>query len=817
MLKPIFSKRLTSSLNQIQKAKDTNKLVVFAGAGISKGSGVPLWGELAEEIKKKIEDPGDNYSNYDPLKLAELLYNELGTKLYNDFIREKLHYGQTSYNELHELILNLNPAHIITTNYDNHFEQVIDKYVLNYSVINKDEDLSYADYPNMLIKMHGDFEELNMVLKEEDYLNYSNNFTLIEGFIKGLFSTHTVLFLGYSFSDFDLKVILTNLRRILGSHISPSYIFFPDSKPRKELKYLEQKGILPITNDLLSFVEVQNAEPRDNNSILTNINNSQGHISPWKQIISKNRKVNSLDRQEETAAFLKFMVDYNDFNFECENYSIFLKINKSIARYSILGIFPKEIICQIYPLSSDTYKAFIKKETLYISNEEFELLWTNLKEDKVLSFNENNFKTISCFDFDDFKAIIKIEKYDEKTLIEIYDCLLNLSKCGITKININKSSKILMFFNLNAISLITQNKNEWYKKYFTLNLKYLYDQIIKNDFYTNIDVSSGTKIQELTEKVHIMKLLGFENEAEVLSNQISILLKKKKDFFSYFIIQLLRTEIKLNGDSYNYSHSIIRMENSKKVDIDKLCEFLSVDADTRTVMRSLKRLSFIEELMDNLISYKKYLEDSISGKDNVFSIENAADSFIVTLIQDIQSLFSISNISYIGQSYFNTILVEILEIYFLMLKHNDKVSTHKRTMYHKAIIFPIIKHMNTDNLFSMITKNNLLPFDTDKTFVKYFVIFIENLLNIIKHKDSKEIMNKLGEKKIFTYLNNTLLIVSISELSKENAMTFSKHLAFLKIDKEKFIYLKMEILDILIAKLKLKYPDISLDIDTTEI
>ncbi|MGX7688047.1 SIR2 family protein [Flectobacillus roseus] len=803
MLKPIFSKRLISTLNQIQKAKDTNKLVVFAGAGISKGSGVPLWGELAEEIKKKIEDPGDNYSNYDPLKLAELLYNELGTKLYNDFIREKLCYRQTSYNELHELILNLNPAHIITTNYDNHFEQVIDKYGLNYSIVSKDEDLSYADYPNMLIKMHGDFDELNMVLKEDDYLNYSNNFTLIEGFIKGLFTTHTVLFLGYSFSDFDLKVILTNLRRILGRHISPSYIFFPDSKPSKELKYLDQKGILSITNDLLSFIEVENLESKGSRLTTTNIDKAKGHISPWKQILAKNKEINSFDHQSETAAFLRFMVDYNDFNFECEHYSIFSKINKSIDRYSILATFPKEIICQIYPLNIDTYSASVIKDTLYINSSEFKNFWSSiLKENEIIN-SRGKFKYLICSSYDEFKGCLESGHFEAAMIREVYNCLYNLNRCGLSRININNSEFELIFYNTEAISSLEKNKNNWFPLYMTLDLYELFKQIKNENLGVGIDVSSKVKIQELVENVHILKLLNFDKEAEILSNQISVLLKKRKDFFSYFIIQLLRTEILNNDLSNKQNNSIISIKGSRKVDIDKLCEFLPVDADTRTVMRSLKRLSFIEELMDTLIFFKKYLNDSkrVYSNTNLLDHEEISDSFVLSLVQNIQSLFNLNNISYIGQAYFNTILVYVLEIYFLMSKSIDKNFKINKGLVLVGAIYPIVKHMRTDDLLKLIVENNVTSFEEiDRKSIRYLLRVIDNMIKIIKSTDYEEIVNKFGEEKIYMLINNAILILTLTDLSETNIKSLLKHLSYLNELENKSTFLSIEIIDNFILK-----------------
>jgi hypothetical protein len=49
--------------------------------------------------------------------------------------------------------------------------------------------------------MHGDLKKKNFVLKEDDYLNYSSNFKLIDTMVKSIFSTNTVVFIGYGLSS----------------------------------------------------------------------------------------------------------------------------------------------------------------------------------------------------------------------------------------------------------------------------------------------------------------------------------------------------------------------------------------------------------------------------------------------------------------------------------------------------------------------------------------------------------------------------------------------------------------------------------------
>ena len=42
------------SIKNINNANENNRLVVFVGAGVSKNSGVPTWGELIDTIAKQI-------------------------------------------------------------------------------------------------------------------------------------------------------------------------------------------------------------------------------------------------------------------------------------------------------------------------------------------------------------------------------------------------------------------------------------------------------------------------------------------------------------------------------------------------------------------------------------------------------------------------------------------------------------------------------------------------------------------------------------------------------------------------------------------
>ena len=68
---------------------------------------------------------------------------------------------------------------------------------------------------HIIVKMHGDYSKGNIVLAEEDYYDYSRNFPLLRAFVLSLLASKTVLFIGFSFNDINLKDILREIQTVL--------------------------------------------------------------------------------------------------------------------------------------------------------------------------------------------------------------------------------------------------------------------------------------------------------------------------------------------------------------------------------------------------------------------------------------------------------------------------------------------------------------------------------------------------------------------------------------------------------------------------
>jgi len=241
---PWFPPDLRLAITNIVKAKDHGRLVVFAGAGVSIDSHVPGWAELMEQLGADI---GLEDASEDPPGSAQHYLDVRKNKEYQEKIQEVLKHPHTTFNPLHEIILELSPQHIITTNFDQHFEQAIKETSARYSLIKKDSDMPYAKGAALYVKMHGDFDQRNIVLSKDDFENYSKNFPLIESFVKYVFSSSLVLFVGFSFDDPNLNQILGTVKSILGTDHQQPYLLISGTpkKPNQPKKDVHIITIAP--------------------------------------------------------------------------------------------------------------------------------------------------------------------------------------------------------------------------------------------------------------------------------------------------------------------------------------------------------------------------------------------------------------------------------------------------------------------------------------------------------------------------------------------------------------------------------------------
>ena len=227
----------------LREKANNNKLIAFVGAGVSCNvEGLPDWNTLVEKMaesikytkcsvcKRKTRDCHetcklkDSYSADEYLKIPQYVYNK-SKKLYRQVLLDNIRDMDVNA-PLSNAIVELEPAHIITTNYDKLIENCESAKQDNFEVIISDKDLLDSEKNKYIIKMHGDVEYPDtIVLKEADYLEYSQKHVLIEMFVKSLLADHTILFLGYSLNDYNIQLIISWINYIWSMHYYIIYIY----------------------------------------------------------------------------------------------------------------------------------------------------------------------------------------------------------------------------------------------------------------------------------------------------------------------------------------------------------------------------------------------------------------------------------------------------------------------------------------------------------------------------------------------------------------------------------------------------------------
>lgn len=387
---PRFANEFRASLRNIAEARNRGKFVVFAGAGVSIESGLPGWSELVSELKKDISTTSQDYQ-----EICEEYLVLRGEKEYYDRISRLLAHGTSRYNALHRKIAELSPVHIVTTNFDKHFEQIVEERALGYSIVRANSDLPFSKGNSLYVKMHGDIDVRNIVLTKSDYANYADNFRLIDSFIRESFASKIILFIGFSFTDPNLRKIIGSVKEILGNSHQRQYLFTPSGFTAGQSEELKKQGI-EVLNYQISIQEYfdQIATADDLKS-----------VEPLSQ---KGRK---------TYSFLRVLEEFDVVSDGLEDLEGEPQLIKSLQRFNELGAIPHDVLTSLIPFklkrqplyettshATFSYGSPVQLETL---NEELLSLLKNHSEDgKVLYCNYQNAE--HSLELQRFDATIKL-------------------------------------------------------------------------------------------------------------------------------------------------------------------------------------------------------------------------------------------------------------------------------------------------------------------------------------------------------------------------------------------------------------------------
>ncbi|WP_162260186.1 SIR2 family protein [Terrabacter sp. Root181] len=240
---------IDSAPPELQQAQADGRLIPFVGAGLSMSLGLPSWTDLLRSVSAKISGIPDfdeiNAScGGDPLKAAEYLYvatgKEIGPlrqKISNVISRPDV---DASTSSAHVELVNLNASRIYTTNYDDLIERTFDALNASYQLIATPRHISQSlATGTQIIKFHGDLQwETSLVFTESSYFERLQFESPLDVKFRSDLLGNSVLFLGYGFSDTNVRVmwhrLMSMMRGVESDERPKSYIVRVDRNPVRE-------------------------------------------------------------------------------------------------------------------------------------------------------------------------------------------------------------------------------------------------------------------------------------------------------------------------------------------------------------------------------------------------------------------------------------------------------------------------------------------------------------------------------------------------------------------------------------------------------
>ena len=245
----------------INRIRD-GKCILFAGAGTSLDAGLPSWYDLLKGMVEQVDDYGglDNrqkeelgflIEQQDFNVVAEFCKEQLGAKGFADLIREKL--GTRCKNSIiHNILAEIPFKGAITSNYDNFIEKNHRNYrVILPNDINKFDQVTieslFEEDMFPIFKIHGSYDDSNsIILTDNDYRNVIFRQPQYRENLKQLFKDKSLLFVGFSFRDSSINLLLQEIFTVTDGMTNPHYAFISDIGSIKKDFFWKSRNIRVI-------------------------------------------------------------------------------------------------------------------------------------------------------------------------------------------------------------------------------------------------------------------------------------------------------------------------------------------------------------------------------------------------------------------------------------------------------------------------------------------------------------------------------------------------------------------------------------------
>jgi hypothetical protein len=230
----------------VAEAIRQRRAILFVGAGVSMGVGLPSWQTLIDHL---LDDLGLEPSVLDGMHgghqlLAEHYRLKRGGigRLRSWLDRNwRIDPARIAASRVHSLIVELDFPVIYTTNYDRNLESAFEASGTAYAKISNAKEIASAPAGvTHIIKFHGDFDDdASLVLTETDFLNRLAFDSPLDIRFRADALGSTILFVGYSMSDPNIRLLLYRIWEAWekSGHRQDrprSFVFMPQRNPVQE-------------------------------------------------------------------------------------------------------------------------------------------------------------------------------------------------------------------------------------------------------------------------------------------------------------------------------------------------------------------------------------------------------------------------------------------------------------------------------------------------------------------------------------------------------------------------------------------------------
>jgi hypothetical protein len=218
--------------------------------------GLPSYASLIRELGQHVDFDGAIFEQLgDYLTLAEFYsLQKNGLSELQSHLKEKWKKSQKEVisSPVHKAIVDLGCKLIYTTNFDDFLEKAHRALKVGYRSLRSVNDfVNLADNKVHIVKLHGDLRSTKtMVFTESSYFDRLNFESPLDIKLRADMLGKTLLFIGYSLSDINVRLLLYRLQKLWETGPRPeyrpkSYVFM--GKPNEVLeRVLIERGLIPI-------------------------------------------------------------------------------------------------------------------------------------------------------------------------------------------------------------------------------------------------------------------------------------------------------------------------------------------------------------------------------------------------------------------------------------------------------------------------------------------------------------------------------------------------------------------------------------------